>query len=342
MIHRGIKFAYALIMVAAAAFAFIVMRNFDEAAVAGPSYVVLISQSDGRVSADDVKEMVVDFARTRSINIGRLTSDARAPETHRHVYLAVGDQDAESTAWLKSGYPNFSRNAKTYMHPYEELDGVGPIGYYFVYGPEDAARALYSHFEELGLSGRIDPLFSISRALEYFGRGALLWCFLVVVLVSVVTVAAAVVLNAKAYGVQRLQGSAFAVVLGRDMAQIVRFCCGALVAVSVFALAFLHLYNGLSRLLTYGLVAAAFFAVFVAVTLMAHIVALALVYLSGILGALKGQVSGGWALFLAYLLRFAAVLLALSIGTSLVSSLIEYQDSREDIGAWAERGPRTL
>jgi hypothetical protein len=335
MIHRGIKFAYVLIISVAAAMAFIVVRNFDEVAVSGPSYVVLISRSDAAANADRIDGVVAEFAERRSVNIGRLVPDAREPETHRHVYLAVGDPSDDSTRWLEVGYPDFSRNVRTEMHPYREMVDVGPIGYYFVYGPEGIARDFLREFEALGFAGRIDPLFSISHALGYFGQGALLWCFLVIALVVVVTVGSSVVLGAKSYGVQRLQGSGWLRIFGRDVAQIAKLFLVALVLISTATLVSLYLYNGLNQLGTYLLVAGAFLTVFLLFAVVAHLLALLLLYRTGILGAIKGEVSASWAIGFAYCIRLAAVFLALFVGTSLIGNLVALRDSRSRVELWA-------
>ena len=71
MIHKGVKFAYAVIMSVSAAMAFIVLRNFDEAAIAGPSYVVAVFSSDRATEGARVPDMVTSFARARAVNVGR-------------------------------------------------------------------------------------------------------------------------------------------------------------------------------------------------------------------------------------------------------------------------------
>ncbi|MBN1174405.1 MAG: hypothetical protein JXA67_19720 [Micromonosporaceae bacterium] len=326
-----------MIVAISAVMAFVVMRNFDEVAVAGPDYVVFISRSDGTSGADRVAQMVTAFAHEHTTNVGRLAADAHEPESRRHVYLAVGDEAAPSTALLTHGFPNFSRDAKTDMHPYTAMPDIGPTGYYLVYGPEGTANELLQEFQTLGFGGRVDPTFSWGHAFDYFGRGALLWCVLIVALIAMVTVGVGVILNAKAYGIQRLQGASWITVFGRDLLQLAKFCPGPLAVLALLNAGLLYLYNGLHQAMTYAMVTGGFLAFFVTVALASHLLALFLLYRSEILGAIKGEISADWGLTAAYGVRFTAAGLALAIGLAVVGDLVAYQNNRADLAAWSTR-----
>lgn len=337
MLPKGIKFAYAALMAASVIMAFIVVRNFDEGAVAGPSYVITFHRTDGGASGPRIAEMVDRFARDHRVNIGRLYSDPRN-ESVRRVYLAVGNPDDESTSWIEEGYPNFSREANVEMRPYQEIVNVHPDGLYYVYGSHAAATALLTEFAKLGYYGQTEPLLSPTRAVEYFGQGALLWCFVVVGFITMLAVSSAVTLNAKSYGIQRLNGRPFAKILGTDLLQVATSFAGTTASVWSATVIFLYFYNGLNRFAMFALVALSFAVIFVIAALLAHVATLALVYRDAILNAVRGEVTAGWALTGAYLLRITALTLFFSVGTSTVISAIALSEERNRSQLWAEMG----
>ncbi|MFD6637044.1 hypothetical protein ACFWDN_14620 [Micromonospora chalcea] len=335
MLHRGIKFAYAALLVVSAAMAFIVVRNFDEASVAGPSYVISFDRSTNGASGPRVSEMVENFARAQHINVGRLYYDPRN-ESIRRIYLAVGDPKAESARWLADGYPYFSRQTQVELRPYGEILNIYPDGLYYVYGSKQEAVTLANEFRVLGYPGEVEPVFSLRRSLEYFGRGALLWCFLIVGFATVLVVAAAVTLNAKSYGIQRLQGQPFAKILVRDLIQLAGFCLATVTVVGAVSLTSLYFYNGLNRATTFLLVALSFAGIYVLAALVTHVVTLALVHRDLILNAVKGEVTAGWAVAGAYLLRVAAIALIFSVGISATVSGLVLKDYQYKSQTWAE------
>jgi hypothetical protein len=318
--------------------AFIVLRNFDEVAVAGPSYVVSFDSAANGAAGPRVAEMVESFARENGINVGRLFNDPRN-QSSRRIYLAVGDPQAESAGWLNGGgYPYFSREAKVEMRPYAESANLDPNGIYFVYGPEQAAADLRARFAALGYEGQVEPLFSLTKGAGYFGRGALLWCFLIAGLITILAVASGVVLNAKSYGIQRLQGQSFARILLRDLSQLARF--GSVTAMSVCAatVTLLYFYNGLNQLVTFASIALSFAGIYIFAALVTHVITLALVHRDAILNAVKGEVTAGWAIAGSYLLRVAAIALILSVSTSAMASVIELSDHARKSQTWSAMG----
>lgn len=142
MLHSAIKFAYVVIALFTATMAFLIMRNFDEVAVAGPSTVVRVNESENVASGQQVTSMLESFAREHRVNIGRDVTDLQRPGSIRHLYLAVGDPEADSTAWLEDGYPGFSRSMQTEVHPIHEISDRDPRAYYLIFGPADTAGDL--------------------------------------------------------------------------------------------------------------------------------------------------------------------------------------------------------
>ncbi|MFG2041946.1 hypothetical protein [Dactylosporangium sp. NPDC048998] len=333
MLHRAITFAYAVLMVVSAAMAFIVMRYFDDMTVTGPAFVIGFDRSDNGAPGPQVAAMVEQFARDRRVNIGRISSDPRDAGS-RYLCLAVGDPGAESARWLEHGYPYFSRDAKIEMRPYAEVANAHPDGLYFVYGPEPAATALLEQFKLLGYPGQIQRSFTPVELVGQYGNGLLLRTAFVVGFAIILLVAAAVTLNAKSYGIQRLHGRSFTSVLSRDLRQLARFAAGAAAVVCALTVAALYLYNGMHRIDSFASVALLFAGAYLAVALMTHVVTLALIHRDEILNAVIGEVTADWAVVGSYVLRVAAVALTFSVGTATIVSGAALSEERRHAVAW--------
>lgn len=338
MIPRGVKLAHVTLLLFSALLAFLVLSAMDEEAILGAPARIEVIDSDNRVDSGQVVGMVESFADARGVNVGHEVADLDDPGNRRHLYLAIGDPEAPSASWLDDGYPGFSRGFRTEVHPLGEIEHLDPRGYYLVFGPSEVAGELISEFERLGFSGQIDPEPSLSETVLFFGQGGVGWCFLIVAVAAVLMVGSSVVLNAKAYGVLRLQGKSFAQILGRDMAQLAVFWVRAAAAMAAGVLVFLFLYNGLDRLERFALIAAGLLAALTAAALAAHGLALALTYRTRIVHAIKGEVSATLAMVCAYGIRVPAALLALAIVTSAVSSTQDVAAQQASQNAYAGIG----
>ncbi|RQX03860.1 bacteriocin-associated integral membrane family protein [Micromonospora inaquosa] len=336
MLHKGLKFAYVLAMIASAVMAFIVFRNFDEDTMAGRSFAISVDESPRAAESARVAAMIEAFAADRQINVGRQYFDPR-DQSRGRIYLAVGSQNAESTRWLIHGYPAFSREAKVDLKPYREIMSAGPNGQYYVYGSERDAADLLAEFNSLGYEGRVEPLFS-RNTLEYFGHGPVILCFILVSLIVILTVATAVVLNAKSYGVQRLQGQPFYTILGRDLRQLAAFGAIAALVVTAGTMVCLYAYNGLNQISTYALIAASFMAFYLLPALGTHVVTLAFAHRALIQDAIKGELTAGWAITGGYILRIASVALILSVAAATIGTGLALSEHRARSDVWAKMG----
>lgn len=338
MTPRGAKFAHVALLAFSALLAFLVVRAMDEETVFGAPARILVQNFDDATTDVRVAEEVESFADTHEVNVGHEVADLRDPGGRRHLYLAVGDPGAPSGSWLDDGYPGFSRGFSTEVHPLSEADGPDPRGFYHVFGPPQAAEELLAEFEKLGLRGEVYPEPSLLESAAFFGQGGVLWCFLVVAVAAVMVVGSSVVLNAKAYGVLRLQGMSFARILGRDMAQMGAFWVRAAAAMAAGVVACLAAYNGLDRLGRFGLIAAGLLALLTVPALAAHVLALALTYKTRIAQAIKGEVSASLAMVGAYAVRIPAALLALAIVVSAVTAGQDLASRQASRDAYAEIG----
>ncbi len=337
MIHRGIRLAYTVVMLASAAIAFVVVRNFDETATRGPSYTVSFNKSESGAGAADVTRTVDRFAQSHGVNIGRLYYDQLNLDKLR-IYLAVGDPNADSTHWLKDGYPYFSRNNKIEIHNYDEISNIDPSGMYLIYGTQADATDLLQKFRQLGYNPSLEAAFSLARAPLFLGNGGLLSSFLVVGLIAIVLVSSAVALNAQSYGVRRLHGQSFTRILQQDLVQLARFCAIYVTGIAIGTSGFLYWYNKLHQIDTYALIAFALFGVYVGAALAAHVVTLAVLHQGMILEAVKGEVTARWAIVGSYILRCWGILLILSISTAAITSGVALAQHRSTLQTWTSIG----
>lgn len=337
MLHRGIKFAYAVLLTVSAAMAFIVVREIDETTVVGAPFVISFDRIDNGAPGPRVAEMVEAFARDHRINIGRLYNDP-SNASNRRIYLSVGDPQAESAGWLVHGYPVFSRQARIELRPYQEVVNIYPEGLYFVYGPQQAATGLLREFELLGYHGDVESQFSLAKTVDHFGHSGLLWCFLIIGFVTVLAVSSAVTLNAKSYGIQRLQGQSFAAILWRDLRRIAGLCAAGAAGLAAVTVISLYLYKGLGQIATFASVALALAGVYLVAAVLAHVLTLALIHRDAIVNAVRGEVTAGWAVAGAYLLRVTAIALLFSVGTSTMISGLALAEQRHKTRVWTAMG----
>ncbi|MFD5507670.1 bacteriocin-associated integral membrane family protein [Streptomyces sp. NPDC127051] len=332
MLHRGIKFVYAAVFAFSALVAFLFVRGLDEDYVLGHSAVVWVLDSDDSASGSDVARGVAAFAAEHKVTVAREVPDLRNPDGLRHLYLATGAPNSVAASWLKEGYPAFGRDLHTEVHPLAEIGQRDPRGYYYVFGPPAASDALVATFKNLGLRASIHHPLSFEELTPFYADSILVLSFAVVALAAITMTGASVLLNAKAYGVLRLQGRSFTDILFRDLRQLAGFATIAATAVVAGALVVLALYNGLAWLGLFASVATGIAGLLVLLILAAHAAMLALTFRTDVLRALKGELPARAASTSAYLVRVPALLLAFSIATSTVlaaQDVLSRQDSRE-------------
>ncbi len=320
MLQRGIKYVHVVTLVFSAVIAFLFLRGLDETRVLGSTALVDVLDSDDSASAAQVVEVVESVAARSGSGVAREMPDLRNPERVRHLYLAPGGTGSATEAWLEGGYPQFSKNLETRVHPIADITHLDPRGAYHVFGPPEAVDALVAEFGEIGLRVQVAHPLSYATLAQDYSADPLIWSLGVVALATVTLTGASVLLRAKSYGVLRLQGQSFADILRRDLRQTARFwlaCCAALTVVSLCSLG---LYNGFARLGLFAATAATVAALLSLLVLAAHASMLVLICKVDILGSLKGELPSRAAGISLYLVRVPALLLALSIALSVASA----------------------
>ncbi|MFC7810500.1 hypothetical protein [Streptomyces olivaceus] len=338
MLHRGIKFVHAAVLAFSAVLAFLFVRGLDEDGVLGNSALIWVFDSDDSTSGAQVAQAIASFSADHGVTVAREVPDMRDPDGHRHLYLAPGDRQSGAGSWLDEGYPAFSRNYTTDVHPIAEIGQRDPRGEYYVFGAPAAADALVAEFADLGLrAGVTHPLSYTTLAAAYTG-GVLWGSFWVVALAAVTMTGASVLLSAKAYGILRLQGMSFGGLLVRDLRQLAVSWSVAVGAVAAVTLAFLGFYNGLAWLGMFATVAGGLAGLFILLVLAAHAAVLALTFKVDVLRALKGELPARAATISVYLVRIPALLLALSIATDVAAAGQDVLARQESRTAYADAG----
>lgn len=332
MLHRGIKFIYAAVFAFSAVVAFLFVRGLDEDWVLGHSSVVWVLDADDSASGSQVARDVASFAAERRLSVAREVPDLKDPDGRRHLYLASGDPGSDAASWLSEGYPSFGRDYQTQVHPLADIGQRDPRGFYYVFGPEGSDDALVAQFKSLGLRASAHHPLSVAELTPFYADGVLAWSLLVVALAAVTMTGASVLLNAKAYGVLRLQGKSFTDILLRDLRQLATFAAIAAAAVAGGVLLLLGLYNRYAWLGLFASVTLGIAGILILLILATHAAVLALTFRTDVLRALKGELPARAASLSAYLVRIPALLLALSIATSAAlagQDVLARQDSRE-------------
>ncbi|MFD9459561.1 hypothetical protein [Streptomyces sp. NPDC060027] len=335
MPHRGIRFVHAAVLAFSAVLAFLFLRSLDEGGVLGNSALIDVMDSDDSVSSAQVVRDITAFSAEHSVGVAREVPDLKNSDGVRHLYLAPGGPHSMTAEWLDKGYPEFSGTYETRVHPISEIGQQDPRGSYYVFGPPAAADALRAEFEDLGMTVAVTHPLSYRELVDQYSGDPLYQALCVVALAALTMTGASVLLNAKAYGVLRMQGLSFAGILLRDLRQLAVFWSAAVATVTVAALAFLGLYNGLAWLGLFASLAAGIAALLGTLALATHAAALALTYKVDVLGALKGELPSRAASISVYLVRVPALLLALGIATNVTLAsrdVLTRQENRDLYG----------
>ena len=338
MLHRGIKFVHAVVLAYSAVLAFLFLRSLDEDWVLGHSAVVWVTDTDGSTSGSQVAADLAEFAQTHHATVAREVPDLTHPYSRRHLYLAPGGPRSD---WLDEGYPAFNRGYDTEVHPVAELGRRDPRGFYYVFGSDQAATDLARTFTGLGMMAEIHHPESVAELTPVYSGGALYRSFVVVALAAVTMTGAGVMLNAKAYGVLRLQGRSFGGILLRDLRQLAAFWAVACAAVTALAALLLGLYNGLAWIGQFAALTLGFAAALSLIALTAHTGVLYLMSQTGLLRALKGELPARAAMISAYVMRIPALLLALSIASALILAGQDVVKREESSKTYAKIGDTT-
>ncbi|MFC4507417.1 MULTISPECIES: hypothetical protein [Streptomyces] len=336
MLRRGFKFVHAAVLAFSAVLAFLFVRGLDERGVLGNSAMVWVFDSDDSVSGANVAEAIASFSADRDITVAREVPDLRDPDGRRHLYLASGDLKSGAGKWLAGGYPEFSRNSRTDVHPIDEVGQRDPRGNYYVFGSPEAADKLIAEFSRLGMRASVSHPLSYSELAPIYSGSALLWSFCVVALAAVTMTGASVLLSAKTYGVLRLQGKSLTDLLLYDLRRLLAFWPMAAGTVAAVTIAFLQFYNGLAWFALFASVAGVLAGLLVLLVVVTHAAMISLTCKVEILRAIKGELPARAAMVSVYLIRVPALLLALSVAMNVALAAQDVLTRQENREAYAK------
>jgi hypothetical protein len=338
MLHRGIKFVHIAVLSFAAVLAFLFVRELDEDGVLGNSAVIFVYDSEDSASGAQVARSIASFAEEHGVTVAREVPDLREPDGRRHLYMAAGGDPSGAGAWLNEGYPAFSSNITTDVHPIADIGQRDPRGHYYVFGPPEAADSLVAEFSDLGLRADVSHPLSYGELATAYSNSVMYWSFWVIALAAVTLTGASVLLSARTYGILRLQGFSLVDLLVRDLRQLLAPWAVALGAVTAVALTFLGFYNGFAWLSLFAALAAVLAGVLLLLVLAAHAAVIALTFKVDVLRAVKGALPARAASVGVYLVRIPALLLALSAATDVAAVGRDMETRQENRAAYAEAG----
>ncbi|MEU1015902.1 hypothetical protein [Streptomyces sp. NPDC005898] len=275
-----------------------------------------VADSDDSVSGVRVVQAIKAFSAEHGVGVAREVPDLKNPDAVRHLYMTPGAGDSSAATWLDEGYPEFSRNYETRVHPISEVGQQDPRGSYYVFGAAGAADDLVAMFSDLGLNASVTHPLSYTELADTYSGDPLFRALCVIALTALTMTGASVLLNAKTYGVLRMQGMSFTGILLRDLRQMAVFWPVSAVVVAVVTLVSLGLYNEFAWFGLFASVAVGIAAFLLFVVLATHAAVLALTFKVDVLRALKGELPSRAATVSVYLVRIPALLLALSIAAS--------------------------
>ncbi|MFC7936043.1 hypothetical protein ACFU2J_07395 [Streptomyces sp. NPDC057387] len=338
MLHRGIRFVHAAVLAFSAVLAFLLVQAVDESEPLGNPALIDVLDTDGSLSSAHIVQAIEGFSNERNAAVAREISDLKDPDGLRHLYMAPGGTNATVKSWLSEGYPEFSRNYETRVHPISDIAQRDPRGMYYVFGSSRTADTLKLKLDELGLVTSVSHPLSYSERASQYSDDPLLWALGTVALAALTTTGASVLLSAKSYGVLRMQGMSLADILLLDLRRLAVFWPLTAATVSAAALAFLNFYNGLAWWGLFASVAAFIAALLTTLVLITHAAALGLIFKVDVLRSLKGELPSRAASISVYLVRIPALLLTLSIATNVTLATRDVMARQENRHVYQEMG----
>jgi hypothetical protein len=339
VLHRSITLIHLAFLLFAALLSFLVIRAYEEMATTVPAGIVWISGNDDTADIAQIVDTVEDFTEHTGVSVGLQLPDLRDPGSIRHLYLASGEPGSLAADWVEEGYPSFGHSMHTEVHPFDELDRSDPRGFYLVFGTEEDTAAFETALAGIGLHDTNSAGGHVMHWTDFFLYGGDLSTALIIILLFGVTVSGSgVLLNAKTYGVLRLQGYSYGRILVHDLVQLFRFHLIVGGCVTAGIIAALLLYNGLAQFALFTRIAGWLLALFLLTGLLAHALALALLHTTDIPGALKGRIPARLAGTSAYLVRTPALVLVLTVIGSVVVSAQNVRSQQESFDTFDQAG----
>lgn len=318
------------VSVAPLVLAALAMLSLETQMYVGAGAVVKITENDGTASADEVFAAIADEAERGGFDVAREVVDVREPETLRHLYVAVGEEGGAPSRWAETGHPDFSGQVTTTVQPLGALLSEDPRGYYYVFGPSSAARALEESFARLGLTGVVIEQHAPLRLLPEVVPSTTAAVMAVTALGLGALGIVGPALQSRSRAVARVHGLSVRDVLVRDLRRNRRAFLALPAAWAIAALAFAL--RGWAQWNVFVELATAFTAVAVVVFGAAAVVSTAVGFTEPLSDTMRGRRPSAWSARCIGALRIpAALLVVIAVGTAIGSDarFDAHQDSVE-------------
>ena len=264
-----------------------------------------------------------DFAQAHHMTIARVAEDSsRGLRGGRDIFISAHEPAAPT---LEASRYGFARSLPTQVKPLQEAGIRGINGVWVLFGSDDPSAAV-QFFGDHGVQTQVTPLDDspLLRPITSGGTAVQDAALLVVVAASI----AVTVLHSRQYAIQRLHGwSNISTAWSQLQPALVTWALSGVVVLAATCISLAAAGSG--GITQFALQSLVFCAIFFATGIVIHLVTLALISRTEILGALKGELPAGWIVGASYLVRVLAVVTALSLGSQLVLLGMETRHLRE-------------
>jgi len=341
MLNRSLRLAHTALALFAALLGFLFLHSFESYMPVGPAwYVDVVRPAQDKAPFSEINARIEAYARTRRLDVAKLVPDRKDPKGVEHLYVLAASGGSFAQSWMERGYGAFNAEISYKVHPRSEASALEPAGTYLLSGSREDLRGFRETLAGYGYNVDSYTETMTLRSLPWlFGGYALFGTAAVITLLIVALTGVGVAMNARAYGVQRLQGMTLRQAWALDARASLTFLSKAVGVLAVPLLAALYLYNSLHQLTAFLLLFAALGALGVLLTLCVHGVSLWILWHSSILDAIKGSGASRWTTASAYMVRGTAILVAAILGGIVVNLVLFLWLTPRVIGRfWFERG----
>ncbi|GLZ39014.1 hypothetical protein [Actinokineospora sp. NBRC 105648] len=325
MAAKSLKFVLIANWIFACFLSFTTLVYWDEDTPLPVQAGIIVGAWDESRPAGELRAEIKQFAIEHQITVGRLKDDLNGSQGGRTIYLVDGDPAVGADEWLRGGYADFTRSLTTSVRPFDDAGERDPTGSYVVFGDYDKAGQLADFFTSKGMRvNRVLDRWSLNPK-DLFLQDAQVLALGMMVLVSVAVAAASVLVGARAYGVNRLQGLGYGSLLLNDVRAVSGFWFGGGVLTIGVAVAALAAYNGLADIGLYLLTAVVLHVLLTGAAITSHALVLLLLMRLRVLAAVKGELPGRTASGVAYALRVVTVVATVALAQQAVATGIDVE-----------------
>ena len=336
MLNRSLRLAHTALALFAALLGFLFLHSFESYMPVGPAwYVDVVRPAQDKAPFSEINARIEAYARTRRLDVAKLVPDRKDPKGVEHLYVLAASGGSFAQSWMERGYGAFNAEISYKVHPRSEASALEPAGTYLLSGSREDLRGFRETLAGYGYNVDSYTETMTLRSLPWlFGGYALFGTAAVITLLIVALTGVGVAMNARAYGVQRLQGMTLRQAWALDARASLTFLSKAVGVLAVPLLAALYLYNSLHQLTAFLLLFAALGALGVLLTLCVHGVSLWILWHSSILDAIKGSGASRWTTASAYMVRGTAILVAAILGGIVVNDALTRTKAQDIGGQW--------